>query len=788
MPDPTPEQPPSWPPASEPAATPTNPPRITARGVGHLPSVLPEDDAVGQAAPEPTSAPSGYADLAPSEPPTQQTPEFPPAPAETEVPRQQQWGEAPDMSGEWPPRENQDWISQQARSGGWGTGQGGAPWPGPSVGGPEVPAQPYLPDPNAAPYGAPNQAPPYQAQPSPAETFQPDPYRADPYHDDPYHGNPQHDPHQGDQYRADPFAAGQQPYGSDPLAAQAPAPAAPAPAPAPPAQTPPTEPEPAPQTTKATPPPTHAGVRYAIYGIGGIITLGLIVAIVLMLGGPPASEPSGGEETDGAADTGTAEGLDAERYAELAGAAGSAEWFEYRYGTAGENTASEEIAALSGDAVAGAPLLGEADRNVQGQLAYVTDDAELSGIDHVTVLEATDGQIGITPRAGGRFSDDGSPELELREGTTADCLDGLGGDLGRPVALARPEQSGEIDAHSLIAFSSGIVATAGISGAQGGTCLQLPDDQVPTDVALTDGNELALVTTWNPTDQTGTLVVIALADKEGSYQSSWSEPYPGLPNPGHFGTAEIVGQVELPMSAPTSVDAWSDSSGSVSIGRTTVADTPHEDTVATAAHAIVGSLSESQAITVDLAPVLQGLAARHLEGAEYTFDATASEPASFDSGVADVALHGETFAVATGDGFVHEMDEALAETAAVEVGANPSCLVVGAQSGQFIATSRGESAVRWVSGGEVVKELADSRITDAMCASETPGLDVQGYSGSADVLLVSDFGGQALHTYLVDSATLVGGAEVGGGGFAYGGAYSVPGMPFAASVTLDLAD
>ncbi len=546
---------------------------------------------------------------------------------------------------------------------------------------------------------------------------------------------------------------------------------------------------PPPSDGKVAAPPTHAGVRYAIYGIGGVITLGLIIAIVIMLGGPPASEPSEeGEGGDGSSDGGaeTGEALDAERYAELAAAAGTAEWFEYRYGTPGENAASEELAAVSGNAVTAEPLFGDADRSVQGQLAYVTDDGELSGVDHVSVLESTDDQLGITPRAGGRFSEEGVPELELEEGSTADCVAGLGGELGAPVALARPEQSGEINAHSVIVFSGGVLATAGISGAQGGTCLQLPEGLVPTDVALTDGNELALVTTWNPAEQTGALVVVALADKAGSYNSSWSEPYPGLPNAGHFGSAEIVGQVELPLTAPTSVDAWSDSSGSLSTGRTTVEEEPHADTVATAAYALVGSLSESQAVKVDLTAVLTGLAAQHIEGAEFAFEAAASEPASFGGGVADVALNGETFAVATGDGVVHELDAELAETAAVEVGPNPSCLVVGAQSGQFIATTRGDSAVRWISGGEVVNELADARLTDALCASETPALDVQGYGGAATVLLVSDYEGQALHTYLVGPATLPSGAEVGGDGFAYGGAYPVQGRPFDASVTLDL--
>ena len=788
MPDPTPEQPPSWPPASEPAATPTNPPRITARGVGHLPSApsdpeedAPEEDAPAAGAPGP--APGDFADLTadpplpnrapeapvePEMPRRHRTPEPPPPvesglprqhrapgshppPAEPEVPRQQQWGEPPDMSGQWPPPENRDWISRQAHNDDWGPGQGGAPWSGPSVAEPaSSPAdQSYLPNPNAEPYhGGAQAADPYQ--------------RADSYETGGYETGP---------YEAGARGAERAP--ESPEAHRA----SPEPEPS--------EPEPSSSDGKIAAPPTHAGVRYAIYGIGGIIALGLIIAIVLMLGGSPAGDSAeeGGEDSGGGSEGG--EALDAERYAELADAVGTAEWFEYRYGSAGENAASEEVSEADGDALASEPLLGDADRSVQGQLAYMTDDAELSGIDHVSVVEATDELLGVAPRAGGRFSQDG-PELELTEGSTADCVEDLGGELGAPVALARPEHSGEIDAHSVIAFANGVLATAGISGAQGGTCLRLPDGLVPTDVALTDGNELALVTTWNPADQTGALVVVALADKAGSYNSSWSEPYPGLPNPGHFGSAEIIGQVELPTTAPTSVDAWSDSSGSISTGRTTVDEESHADTVATSAYAVVGSLSEDQAVKVDLTAVLTGLAAQHIEGAEFAFEAEASDPVDFDGGVADVAANGEALAVATGDGVVHELDADMSETGTVEVGPNPTCLVVGEQSEQFIATSRGDSSVSWVSEGEVVSELTDARLTDATCASETPALDVQGYEGNAAALLVTDYEGQALHTYLVGSASLPDGAEIGGDGFAYGGSYTVQGRPFAASVTLDL--
>jgi len=536
-------------------------------------------------------------------------------------------------------------------------------------------------------------------------------------------------------------------------------------------------------------PPTHRGVRYTIYGIGGLITLGLIIGIVILLGAAPPSEPS--QEDDKTNDDsssespGADEALSPEKYSELAAAAGTAEWFSWRYGEAGSGSDAEELPAASGDALATAPLLGDADRSVQGQLGYLTDESGLTGIDHVTAVESTDALIGLAPRAGGRFSEDGAPELELQEGATADCLAGLG-NLGKPVALARPEQSAEVSAHSVIAFSSGIIATAGISGAQGGTCLQLSDGQVPTDVALTDGNELALVTTWAPETQTGSLVVIALGDKSGSYSSSWSESYPGLPNPGHFASAAIIGAVELPFTAPTSVDAWSNSGGSLSLERGTVEDGAQRDTVASAAYAIVGDLSASEVAVVDLASTLQGLAAQYYDSAEFAFDATAGEAVGFAGGVADVAATEGAAAVATVDGVVHEVDGELKETAATEVGANPTCLVVGAQSGAFIATSRGDATISWVSGGEVSKELADSRLTDPLCASETPALDVKNYAGSAAVVLVSDFEGQKLHAYLDGQATIPGGATVGGDGFTYGGAYAVAGKPWGASVTVDL--
>ncbi|WP_205326225.1 hypothetical protein [Glycomyces sp. YM15] len=944
MPDPSPEQPPSWPPTSEPAATPTNPPRITARGVGHLPSTAPDPDTPddeqsaadrflrppqsgGLFAASPQQQAGPFEELDPEARRSEwgafddATPEVPQQPgpqrgnppygetpfggAQRQAPQagapdqsdhrdagyqdparqapapQGDWGSTDDAP-DWPPKSSQDWMHQQSQTG-WGLSSGGAAWtaagePPPAATAP-APEQQYFPERNAAPQAPGFDPPTYDAPRQPAQEggslefpeLRSDPYEADVYGHNQYRGEAggqdlyQSDPYQADriqaeaqqareeyqsqqqqgepfppvpqqgsygeqrsgaaygsgadafgsapepqQQQSDPYAAQQDGFPAAPQSAyggaapysdqqfpesayadqgtrQAPAPeAVPAQRTGEATEQPEAPAEPAPSNARVAP-PTHRGVRYAIYGIGGLITLGLIIGIVLMLGAEPPREPTepGDGEGDASGETGGAEALSPERYTELAAAAGTAEWFTWRYGEAGENGA-EELAAASGDVLAGEPLFGDADRSIQGQLGYLTDESGLTGIDHVTVVESTDASLGLTPRAGGRFTDEGRPELELQEGATADCVAGLGGELGKPVALARPEQSAEVNAHSVIAFSSGIIATAGISGAQGGTCLQLPDGQVPTDVALTDGNELALVTTWTPETQTGSLVVIALGDKKGSYQSSWSQSYPGLPNPGHFGSAAIVGTVELPFTAPTSVDAWSNSGGSLSAARSDVEGGAGRDQVATAGYAIVGDLSAGQVAVVDLASTLEGLAAQHYDGTEFAFDATAGEATGFDGGVADVAATEDASAVATADGTVHELDGSLKETAATEVGANPTCLVVGAQSGAFIATSRGEATISWVSGGEVTKELADSRMADPICASETPALNAKGYDGTAAVVLVSDFTGQKLHSYLDGQATIPGGGTVGGDGFSYAGAYEVAGNPWGASVTVDL--
>src|SRR5690606_12419338 len=122
--------------------------------------------------------------------------------------------------------------------------------------------------------------------------------------------------------------------------------------------------------------------------------------------------------------------------------------------------------------------------NVQGQLGYVPE-GKAAGVDHVTTVETTDSTAGFTPRPGGRFSAD-AEDPDLSGETMEGCTTKSG--PGRLVAADRSHGRGWA-AHAVMAFSSGVISTAGISGAQVGSCLQLPKGQVPTSVAVTPANE-----------------------------------------------------------------------------------------------------------------------------------------------------------------------------------------------------------------------------------------------------------------------------------------------------------
>jgi hypothetical protein len=140
-----------------------------------------------------------------------------------------------------------------------------------------------------------------------------------------------------------------------------------------------------------------------------------------------------------------------------------------------------------------------------------------------------------------------------------------GGNLGAPVATARPKVGQKIC--SVTAFTSGLIATASVGGSSDWRhpCLLLPRNKVPTGVAVTNSHEFALVTVWDTAAVKGQVAVIALdsdiavVDSVGGDRSTawaWWQSVPGMPNLGTLSGMKLLGFVDLPgMSTPTDIVA-----------------------------------------------------------------------------------------------------------------------------------------------------------------------------------------------------------------------------------------
>ncbi|TWJ15005.1 hypothetical protein LX16_0701 [Stackebrandtia albiflava] len=591
------------------------------------------------------------------------------------------------------------------------------------------------------------------------------------------------------------------------------------------------EPEPTPEPAPAAPLTHGRGVRMTIYGIGGAIAIGLIVVIVIMAGGSfvpdDESAPSQTENDSGPTDPLlTSDGeVDPLKYADLAESAGGDAWIEWRYGPAATGNTEAPSADQPetreldlGDGIDRLYQVGDGSsplrpQNLQGQLGYVAADGP--GVDHVTVAETTDTTLGYAPRPGGRYSTD-RPELELTERTTGECLDGH--ELGRPVAMARSQGAGPA-AHAVTVFASGAVATTGVSGAQGGTCVILPEGQVPTAVAVTPGNEFALITVWDVAEVRGRIAVVALADTPGTYGSSWPATYPGLPNPGHFGFAKLLGFVELTaMKAPTSVAVATDHPGGAPDRTTADLSDPdgraaYAEDVATTGFAIVSSRAEQQVEWVDLTPLLSGFAAVYFEGdpAGYASPGAKAEawpqvfevapdlsPASVGTSEMTapptaVAAWGTTAYVALGDGTVATFEvtdpSAVSQAATVELPGAASCLSWSPGGDRLVVTSRTDRSVSWlradIEDPGVVQTLRDARVADPICAQDAV-LGNADAGSTVRVVAIADFAG-GLHVFRHGDGRLAAGDDVDlpDNAFEYGGVYEPEGSPFMVSVTAD---
>jgi len=223
-----------------------------------------------------------------------------------------------------------------------------------------------------------------------------------------------------------------------------------------------------------------------------------------------------------------------------------------------------------------------------------------------------------------------------------------------PIATARSYRmpNGEQNVEALTVFQSGLIGAFGENTGNNGHHDKLPAGLVPTAIALTNGNEFALVTLWDPATTTGKLAVYAMASCEESSEpmclakssllSTYAiqhQPYPGFVNNASYTGSKLLGLIDLPeMHAPTAISAtshyqsgWWTKNGANTVAslfdfgneadRQTFVSGENAGKYSTAGFATVLSLSEKKALFVDLTPLFAYYAKMYFSDAA-SFQAT----------------------------------------------------------------------------------------------------------------------------------------------------------------------
>ena len=252
--------------------------------------------------------------------------------------------------------------------------------------------------------------------------------------------------------------------------------------------------------------------------------------------------------------------------------------------------------------------------STQGQELFVPDEGEF-GVDRVNVLEWSNGCFSERPESPwwGGFSPDPISQ-KWREQAK--------GHPGVPLAIARG--AGGWANCGVIAFSSGLVGTAGTATAPGtNPRWQMPKNKIVTAVAVTSKNEFALATVCDLRRKRGELAVFAL--QGGGYPAfvhDWRDRYPCLPNTAWISGMKLLGYIVLPgMEFPTSVSATGNDEhpwvfgpdGNVGmLGMWDLARQQSRDSfrkgqnrgyASTAGFAVVISRHENKALFIDLQPL-----------------------------------------------------------------------------------------------------------------------------------------------------------------------------------------
>jgi hypothetical protein len=253
-----------------------------------------------------------------------------------------------------------------------------------------------------------------------------------------------------------------------------------------------------------------------------------------------------------------------------------------------------------------------------GQVAYVADDASNPGLDRVQVYAYYDNVFALSPRLD-YASGEVRPDAQTKEST---YYTQLGGQYPmQPVASVR--NYGMLSNEALVVYKNGLLGVAGTQTSRGWwerpyPGIVFPANKVPTGLAVTTGNEFALVTVWDTATRRGQLAVVAL---EGKYIPFHTWPYMAMQNQGSWSDMKLLGYVDLPIAAPSSVAAasngfWNGPSqtnnqvlSQIDLSVDSVrnglrdGDAQWSSIVANKGYAIVASKLENKAVLVDLAPL-----------------------------------------------------------------------------------------------------------------------------------------------------------------------------------------
>jgi hypothetical protein len=277
--------------------------------------------------------------------------------------------------------------------------------------------------------------------------------------------------------------------------------------------------------------------------------------------------------------------------------------------------------------IGGAPVKDSDYWSDSGQLGYVPDSSADPGLDRIQTFAYYDHVFATSPRLDWTNKQP-HPDLQTREPYYTTLF---GQSPKYPIAMVR--NYGMQQNEQLTIYRDGYLAVNGTQTSRADSERPFPGfifpaNKVPTAIAVTTANELALVTVWDINTHKGELAVFAL---EGKYLPFHTWPYMGLPNQGSWSAFKLLGYLPLPMTTPTAVAAASNgwwSGPSQTGGKVLSQVLPSNDgyrklfyngawngAVAKNGYAIVSSLWDNKVAIIDLTPLFSYLRESYLSSA-----------------------------------------------------------------------------------------------------------------------------------------------------------------------------